>query len=377
VTDEVELLVVGLGVMGAAVAREAARRGHQTIGLEQFSSGHTRGSSHGRSRAHSLFYQAPYLDFAVRARESWLDIQQESDARLVYSCGMLVWDAPTAAEFTTTLAGFGAAGLPHVVLAPAEVARQFPLLALPPDSSACWMPEAGFLDADVCLASLVEQARAAGADLRFQQPVTHIDLDGDRPRVVTTAGDLLCQRLVVTPGPWAGDLLRDCGWPLAVTRQNVFNFSPARPERYLPDALPVLGDRITGEYSFPQHIPGIKVAQSALGPVTDPDQPQPAPSADESALLGSWLHRVLPEVAATPLGGTSCLYTVTPDRGFIVGRHPAHAGIVVGAGFSGHGFKFAPVIGQILAELALLDAPAPAFLSPTRFEQGATLPAIV
>jgi sarcosine oxidase len=364
---QVDLVVVGLGVMGAATLREAAGRGKRVVGIEQFAPGHTRGSSHGRSRAHSLFYADDYLELALRAREGWLSIQQRAGGTLFYPCGMLVWDSPGASEFEATLAAFAAKGVNHSVLSPAEVTRRFPILALPPGSTACLMPDAGFLDADVCVASLVEQARADGALTHYGQRVTRIDLDGALPRVITESSTYACERLVVTPGPWAGQLLADCGWPFVVTLQNVFNFLPSDPGAYGPDVLPVLGDRITGEYSFPMHVPGIKVAQSAFGPAADPEAVRPEPPAQESMDLGRWLHTVLPGLSARPLGGVACLYTVTPDRGFILSRHPSHAAVVVGAGFSGRGFKFAPAIGRLLADMALRDAPAPAFLSPDRF----------
>jgi sarcosine oxidase len=367
VSTHVELLVVGLGVMGAATLQAATSRSNNVLGLDQFAAGHTRGSSHGTSRALNLFYPDEYLDLALRARGRWLVIQERSTHTLLYPCGMLVWDHPTATEFQATLAAFEAMGMPHAVLSPREVARQFPILDPPAESTACWMPTAGFLDADRCVESLLDQARAAGATTHFNQQVAQIDLDGDRPRVITATEVYDCQRLVLTAGPWAPELLHGCGWPMVVTRQNVFNFRPSAPEHYTADILPVLGDRITHEYSFPMHAGAIKVAQSAFGPPADPNQTPPQPPAEESEALSAWLHRVLRGLSARPLGGVACLYTVTPDQGFILARHPAHTAVVIGAGFSGRGFKFAPEIGWLLAEMALIDRDPPAFLSPTRF----------
>ncbi|MBV9356580.1 MAG: FAD-dependent oxidoreductase [Chloroflexi bacterium] len=368
-STHVELLVVGLGVMGAATLQAAAPHARSIVGFEQFSAGHTRGSSHGASRALNLFYPDEYLGLALRARERWLVIQERSADRLFYPCGMLVWDLPNDPDFRATLAAFERTGFPHAVLSPVEVTRQFPILETPAESAACWMPTAGFLDADRCVDNLLQQARADGATVHFNQKVIEIDLDRDTPRVISPTEVYDCERLVITAGPWAPELLRACGWPMVVTRQNVFNFRPGAPERYTTDVLPVLGDRITHEYCFPLHAGSIKVADSALGPPTDPNQVPSHLPEEESDALSAWLHRVLPGLSAQALGGISCLYTVTPDLGFILGRHPAHAAVVIGAGFSGRGFKFAPEVGRLLAEMALMDYDPPAFMSPARFAQ--------
>jgi glycine/D-amino acid oxidase-like deaminating enzyme len=290
---------------------------------------------------------------------------------------MLVWDRPVSPDFDATLAAFQEAGLDHALLSPADVKARFPLLSLPAESRVCWMPDAGFLDADLCVAALIERAQTGGAEIVFHQQVARIDLSGTRPLVHTATTAYRCDGLIVTPGPWAGTLLQECGWPLTVTRQNVFHVRPRDPERYGPASIPVLGDRISGEYSFPVYDSTIKVAQSAIGPTTDPEARQPEPSQGEGDRLAAWLGQVLPGMVAEPLGGVPCFYTLTPDRGFIVTRHPHHGRVVVGAGFSGHGFKFAPEIARILVDLLCDERDGPDFLAPARFGVGAAPPLVV
>jgi sarcosine oxidase len=238
------------------------------------------------------------------------------------------------------------------VLDPGAVARRFPRLRIPDGTLACLLPDAGFLDADLCVAELLATATRHGATVHAPAPALHLDLGGRRPVVVGADRAWRCESLVLAPGPWAPRLLADTGWPLRPTLQYTCYFEPASPGRYGPGELPVLGDRTTGNYSFPRHGPGIKAAVDRPGPPASPDEPQPPVPAEEVATLRGWLGGLLPGSHPRPLHGSACFYTMTPDRDFIVGRHPRHDRVAVAAGCSGHGFKFGIALGQALAAIA-------------------------
>jgi sarcosine oxidase len=366
---DVEYLVLGLGVMGAATLYHLAKGGRRVAGLDRFRSPHRHGSSHGWSRALSLYYGSPYLELAMAGRQGWQDLERESGRRLFYQSGMIVFDRPTGPDLHAAVTTLQAEGVEHHLLTPQETQAQFPCLRAPRDTVACYMRLAGFIDADECVRTLLEYAIRRGAHVYAPDQVDSLDLDGPTPVARARRYAYRTDTLIITPGPWAPHLLRDCRFPLRVTRQNTLYFRPAHPARYGHDRVPVVGDRVADVYCFPVHGPGIKVAFSSIGPATIPDEDQPHPGNGESRALQAWLERTMPGVEAQPLGGSSCFYTMTPDKDFIIGFHPHHRRVVVGTGFSGHGFKFAPAVGRILADLATGGAAvAHEIFSPLRFQ---------
>jgi sarcosine oxidase len=253
--------------------------------------------------------------------------------------------------FARTVVALERQAIEHHVLDPAAVARRFPPVRTPDGTLACHMPAAGFLDADRCVAALLQAACAAGAEILPPTSVQGLDLGAELPLVIAPERAWRCERLVIAPGPWALELLADCAWPLQPTRQYTWYFAPQPSGRCGPERIPVLGDRVTGVYSFPEHAGGIKVALDHPGPPTSPDEVQPPPAPEHVGMLRTWLNGILPGSSLRSVGGETCFYTMTPDRDFVIGRHPRHERAVVAAGFSGHGFKFGAVVGRILAEL--------------------------
>lgn len=351
-TVDVEYLVLGLGVMGSATLYHLAKAGHSAAGLDRFRSPHLHGSSHGRSRALSLYYGSPYLELALAGREGWQDLERESGRRLFYPSGMIVFDRSISPDLHAAATAMQAMDIEYYILTPLETGARFPCLSVPTDLVAFYMPLAGFIDADEGVRTLLESAIQYGARVYPPDRIDGLDLDGPKPLARASKCTYRADTLIVTPGPWAPDLLRDCHFPLHVTRQNTFYFRPAHPARYGHDHVPVVGDRVADVYCFPVHGPGIKVAFSSIGPITTPDEHQPDAGESEAGALQAWLDRTMPGVEAQTLGGSSCFYTMTPDKDFIIGLHPHHRRVVVGAGFSGHGFKFAPAVGRLLADLA-------------------------
>ena len=180
-----------------------------------------------------------------------------------------------------------------------------------------------------------------------------LDLRQEQPELETTAGRYRCQKLIVTPGPWASQILKTLSLPLRVTRQQKFYFKPRDSAAYQPDRLPVYADVDEMYYGFPYYGAGLKVADDIDGETTSPNTIDRSLDRPRQERLQQWLETIMPESKPSFVEGATCMYTVTPDRDFLIGPHPHNPNVLVGAGFSGHGFKFSPLVGQILAELAL------------------------
>lgn len=351
---EVEILVVGLGAMGSAALYYLARQGAAPVGLEQHQIDHAFGSSHGSSRAFRTFYYDPlYVNLAEAARPLWRELEALSGEQLLTLKGWLGFTQAGNDYFEQSQQVMDELSIPCEALTAEEVRTRFPALRLPEGATACYTPRAGFLDPSRCVWAHVSQALRFGATVHGQVCVHHIDLSRERPELETSAGRYHCARLVVTPGPWAGQILADLSLPLQVTRQQKFYFRPEDPRAYQPDRLPVYGDYDTLFYGFPHYGPGLKVANDNLGQPTTADAVDRTLDLAERDRLQAWLETIMPGVELTFAGGATCMYTVTPDRDFLLGPHPQHPNVFVGAGFSGHGFKFSTLIGQTLAELVL------------------------
>lgn len=350
--EHVEALVCGLGAMGSAALAHLARDGADAVGVEQHSVGHPHGSSHGRSRVFRLAYEDPvYVELGVLALEGWEELEGRTGEQLLVRCGVLIW-APEGdeelARRTSTLAG---SGIAHAELTPPEVRERFDI-RIPPEAVGLFTPDAGFLRADACVAAHLGDAREAGARVLERTTVGRIDLSGGSPVVETSAGAFRCRRLVLCPGPWAPRVLGE-GFPVTVTRQPKLAFRVRDPEAVSPERLPVYADLPGGIYGFPHLGPGLEVADDVPGDPTTPEDADRSIGDAERDRLGGWLAEILPSSEPAYVAGATCLYSLTPDRHFVLGPHPDHPAVVVAAGFSGHGFKFVPLVGGICADLAL------------------------
>ncbi len=330
-----------------------ARAGTAPIGIEQFHLGHPFGSSHGNSRGLRTFYHKPiYTAWADTAITMWQDLENLAGEQLLFLCGWMAFARPENELFRGNLKVLQNTAIQFLVLDPREVHSRFPGMSLPPDSIACFTPRAGFLDANRCVRAHVSQAVKLGATVLADTRVERIDLSGARPFLQTSEGSFTCSRLVLTPGPWAPQLLRDFGLPLRVTRQHKFYFRPKDRVSYTPNSIPVYVDYDTLYYGFPDYGPGIKVADDNPGATTDPDTIDRSTDPDAQDRLGRWLSHLMPGSDLSYVEYATCMYTLTPDTDFVLGLHPQHPNVVLGAGFSGHGFKFSPVVGMLLSEVA-------------------------
>ena len=350
---EADVVVIGLGVLGAAALRELARDGLRALGIEQFVPGHTRGSSHGSSRAVRFPYHAPeYVALLRPAVAGWRALEEESGRRLYWSCGTLYFARPGNPTFERNVAVMAAAGLRHQRLDEAAARRRFPAFAVTAGSTAVFNEDGGMVDADASVAAFLDGARGFGAEIRVGTRAVLLELHGEHPTVVTEGGSITARHVVIAAGAWTNQLLPGLGLPIRVTRQAWFTMRPVDSGAVHPDRVPVWADYDTMLYGFPDHGPGLKIAEDTPGPDVDPEALDRRIDPAERARLTAYLRDRFPGSGLTFEEEGTCLYTLTPDEDFLLGTVPGSSGrasVVVGLN---HAFKFAPVIGRILADLA-------------------------
>jgi len=357
--------------MGSAAAYQLASRGLRVLGLDAFERGHARGSSHGSSRAiRKAYFQAPdYVPLVERAYTSWQQLEAESGEALLRVTGSLLLGSPESEFIAGTISSATRFGLPFEVVAQAEVSRRFPGFRLDGDLMAVFEPSGGVPHAERCLATVQARAHYLGAQLRHAEAVRGWAADGAGLRVDTDQASYTTDRLIVTAGPWAGSVLSELGLPLSVRRVVNIYVAPTRPEHYAPESCPTYAMALPeGEYyGMPDH--GLKIGRHDVGEVCTPDTVRRGVDAAEISMFMRVLERYLPGAHGQVTATLTCLYTMTPDKHFVIDKHPHDPRVVYACGFSGHGFKFAPVIGEVLADLAMTGRTTQPvdFLSAARF----------
>jgi sarcosine oxidase len=361
------VIVIGLGAMGSAVAQHLAQRGCTVRGFDQFSPPHSHGSSHGLSRIfrQAYFEDHRYVPLLMRSFELWQRLERDSGERLIFLPGSLVL-GPSDGELVKRSAESAQTfGLPHEVLCAAEVKRRYPIFAVKPETLGLLEHNAGYLLPEACITQQLRQAVRAGALLHPNDGVLdwHAEANGAGVRVLTASGTYRADHLVITAGPWAPQLLSSLGLPLRVTRQVLCWFEPKDSlEHFRQERLPVYLIEADGEmpllYGFPltgDECEGVKVALHGSEEDCTPQSCDRKILASDEQRIRARLAGTLPGLAGRLLRAETCLYTMTPDEHFLLGPHPSFPAVSVAAGFSGHGFKFAQAIGELLAA-AVIDA---------------------
>ncbi len=357
-----DVIVLGLGGMGSATAFELARRGQRVLGLEQYSLGHDRGSSHGHTRIirKAYFEHVDYVPLLERAYERWRELEAISGRQLMTLNGVLNIGLPTSEIIAGVKQAAALHQLPVEHLNAAEIRNRWPQFQLDEQMVAVFESAAGFLFAEQCVLAHAAAAQAFGADLREQQQVLRWKALRNHVEVETSAEVFRAQRLVITAGPWAGNVLSDLALPLTIMRQTPMwfgthnngledvSFAPARFPCYIVSSA--IGDF----YGFPEiDQRGVKVAKHYGGvEQSSPTGLNREVHEQDERPLRQFLQRHLPGVRGPRNDASVCMYTLTPDRHFVIDLHPAHPQVCIAAGFSGHGFKFAGVVGEILADLS-------------------------
>jgi sarcosine oxidase len=353
-----DVIVLGLGAMGSAALHQLAARGLRVLGLERFTIPHDRGSYHGRTRIIRMAYHEhpSYVVLLRRAYPLWRELEQESGERLLHVTGSLDAGAVGGSFVDGSLASCREHGLAHELLSATEIASRFPAFHLPDDFAGVLQPEGGYLLAERAVVAFVEGARRRGAEVRTETSVREWRVDGESIEVRTESGVDRATALVIAAGAWAAKLVPAIADLARPERQVVGWFRPRRPELFEAERFPVF-DILFEEgnyYGLPASgQPGFKLGRHGhLHEAADPDQVDRAIHPRDEAVLRRALARYLPDGDGDAVALTTCLFTNSPDQHFIVDRIHDLPPVVIAAGFSGHGFKFAPVIGEILADLA-------------------------
>lgn len=356
-----DAIVVGLGCMGAAACLELSRRGQRVLGLERFVVGHGRGSSHGGSRIvrECYFEHSDYVPLLLACRGGWDRLEAESGERLVHRCGLLYASGPGGVVVRNSFENGRRHGVACERWTAVEAMRRFSQFRLPSDWEALFEPAAGFVRPERAVRASVRRACELGAQVREGVRVLRWSEQGGGVRVETSLGDFHAGSLLLTAGAWMPGLAAELGVALQPQRVVIAWLGPRDPAACSSERMPAWYlDRpgSSGLYGIPtasdQGEPGgVKVARHGDGTQVDADQ-VPAVVPWELEALRSATEGFLPCAAGSVRSGATCLYTMSPDGHFVVDRMPGCSRTFAACGFSGHGFKFMPVMGQALADLA-------------------------
>ena len=337
------MVVVGAGGMGAASAWQLARRGHRVTVLEQFEDGHTRGSSHGASRIFRLGY--PDAFWVRRCRDAlaaWHELEDQSGVQLIAPTGSV--DHGDPGSVATVLAALDAEGVPTELLTPAVAADRWPGMRF--DGTVVFQAGGGRIASGAARMAMVGQAQRHGARFRFRCAARGLEPVGDRVRVAVDDGDLDADVVVVAAGAWVGEVVEGVVElpPLRVTQESVFHFAPRHQPSWWPSLIHH-GDPFV--YGLETPGLGVKLAEHHTGPEVDPWTRDDVVDPGSRERIVQFVEEWMPGLVPVPVDEITCLYTTTPTEDFVLDR----AGpVVVASPCSGHGFKFAPLVGAMVAD---------------------------
>jgi sarcosine oxidase len=355
-----DVIVAGLGAMGSATAAQLAFRGKKVLGLDRWVPGHRHGSSHGDSRIiREMYFEHPmYVPLLGRAYDLWLELGKRVDAKLLHIHGGLMIGREDGMLVKGTLRSAREHRLAYEVLSPGEVKRKYPAFDLEQDLVAVFDPRAGWLDPERCNAAHLKLAAQKGADLRFEEPVISWTADDSGVSVATSHATYVADHLVLCAGARTRELVPDLELDLEVERQSVFWMEPRDTDQYAPETFPIWAyEYKPGHicYGFPNLPRGVKASIMHSGEIVeDPDSVNRRVSDDEADTLKRAIAPVLPELSRARVQERDvCLFTNTPDHDFVIDFHPHYRRVLISSACSGHGFKFASVIGEIQADLVV------------------------
>ena len=358
-----DVIVIGLGGMGSATAYQLAARGQHVLGLERYTAAHDQGSSHGKSRViRQAYYEDPaYVPLLLRAYELWESIERESGKQLLTITGGLMIGPPGSHVVEGSIRSAQEHGLEHAVLDAAEIRRRFPPFT--PDANMIGLYEkmAGFVRPEAAVGAYLNRAAQLGATLQFDELVVSWEVtDSGSVQVTTEKGVYEAERLAIAPGAWAPEVLADLNLPLKVERQVQYWFDPVGGiEPFLPDRFPIFmwecedGLLFYGVPSIDGPCGGVKVAFHYKGATCTPHTIDRTVRQSEIDRMRHYLSTRIPALNSDCLKTITCMYTNTPDKHFVIAVHPQHEQVTIACGFSGHGYKFASVVGEIMADLVI------------------------
>jgi sarcosine oxidase len=351
-----DVIVIGVGGMGSATVYHLARRGKRVLGLERYDIPHAMGSSHGVTRIIRLaYYEHPsYVPLLRRSYELWRELETESGEKLLYITGSI--DAGPEV-FEGSRLSCELHGLPHEVLTGKQLAERYPAYHLPSDMMALLQPEGGFLLSERCIVAHVMLAMASGAEVHGREKVLDWQPLADGVGVTTDRATYEADKLVITAGAWAGQLVESLAGLAVPERQVLAWLQPARPEWFTPERFPVF-NLVVDEgryYGFPVFsVPGFKFGRyHHLDEHVDPDTIDREGHPRDEQILREFAEKYFPDGAGATMALKVCMFTNSPDEHFILDLHPDHPQVSLAAGFSGHGYKFCSLVGEVMADLAI------------------------
>jgi sarcosine oxidase len=354
--DRYDVVVVGVGGMGSAALYHLARRGKRVLGIERFDIPNELGSSHGLTRIirQAYFEHSSYVPLVQRAYELWRELEQEAGEQLLHITGA-VEGGPRIFEGAVRSSVEHA--LPFEELDGAEVTRRFPAYRLPLDLQLVYQRDGGFLLPERCIAAHVNGAAARGAVVRTRERVLDWSAGPDVVQVRTERGTVEAEKVVLTAGAYSQDVSRLAPGTVVAQRQVLAWLQPLRPELFAADRFPVFNVALEEGhlYGLPIHgVPGFKLGfYDHEGERGDPEAISRETTFADEVPLRRFAERYFPDGAGPTLDLKACLFELSPDEHFLIDRHPESELAVLAAGFSGHGFKFCSVVGEILADLTL------------------------
>ncbi|HEY7290047.1 MAG TPA: N-methyl-L-tryptophan oxidase [Vicinamibacterales bacterium] len=354
-----DVIVIGIGGMGSAAVYHLARKGVRVLGLEQYDIPHDRGSSHGVNRIIRLGYaeHPSYVPLLRRAYELWRELEAACGEQLLFITGGFDIGPRDGTLVSGVLRSCALHGLQYELMEPAAVNDRYPGFRLIDPLVGVFQPDSGFVLAERSVIAHVEAAHARGADVRARETVLDWEASDAGVRVRTNRGRYRAKRLVITAGPWASSVVPALRTLTVAERQVLLFAQPLRPELYRLGRFPIFNmDAAEGHfYGLPIHgVPGVKIGKyHHLHQQGAPDALDRDVHDEDERVLRDAIARYFPDANGPTMALKTCLFTNSPDEHFIIDRHPHHASVFIAAGFSGHGFKFCSVVGEILAELAV------------------------
>ena len=378
-TQNFDVIVIGLGGMGSAAAYHLAARGKRVLGLERYTPAHNQGSSHGDSRIiRQAYHENPaYVPLVQRAYQLWEQLERDTASDLLRLTGGLMIGPPGSSVVNGTIASATEHSLSYEALDAKELKRRYPVLQPRPNEQAVYEVRAGFLRPEAAVRAHLQMAERCGAELHFGEPVESWDTETSSlgVSVTTSRATYSADHLVIAPGAWAPQMLPNIVVPFEVRRHVMVWFEPRDTQPFLPGRFPIYIWDVNGTdcfYGFPATdgpTGGVKAAMHSGGDICTADTIDRTIAESDITELRGYLASFIPSLDAPVAKAAACMYTLTPDEHFVLSLHPAHPQVAIAAGFSGHGFKFTSVVGEALADLATAGTTRHpiALFSPARF----------
>jgi sarcosine oxidase len=358
-----DVVVVGLGAMGSAALHALAQRGHRVIGIDRFEPGHRLGSSHGESRIIRMaYYEDPvYVPLLRLAYDAWKRLETHTGERILTVTGILEAGIQGSVLVEGSLRSAREHGIAHEVLLPEQANKRFPAFSIPPDWRCVFQPDAGILQPEKAINLFIKSAKEFGATVALGTRVASVLPLGDHVEVHLESGEILeAGSAVLAAGPWIQELVPELGSKMRLTRQSLMWFEPQERQLVQPASMPVFFFHTPDDliYGFPDFRgTGVKAGSHLpCGELATADEIRAEVSDEEKAHMKHMMDRYIPAAAGFVRETQVCIYTRSSDEHFVLGLHPSASQIVLASPCSGHGFKFASVFGEILADLATTRA---------------------